>query len=87
MTGADSKGHVHFDALDPEAEEKRSARGQEHRKEVVVSQSVSQWVKKATFDRGSCSRKFLTFFVLADDYVQRGIKWHAESEKSVKGAY
>mmetsp|Transcript_13121 Transcript_13121/g.37751 ORF Transcript_13121/g.37751 Transcript_13121/m.37751 type:complete len:166 (+) Transcript_13121:118-615(+) len=49
MTGADSKGHVHFDALDPEAEEKRSARGQEHRKEVV-----------------------------------RGIKWHAESEKSVK---
>jgi hypothetical protein len=34
----DSKGHVHFDALDPEAEEQRSARGQEHRKEVVVSQ-------------------------------------------------
>ena len=38
MAGTDSKGHVHFDALDPEAEEKRSARGQEHRKEVVVSQ-------------------------------------------------
>jgi hypothetical protein len=46
MTGADSKGHVHFDALDAEAEEQRSARGQEHRKEVVVSQ-------KCHFDGGN----------------------------------
>jgi len=35
MTGTE-KGHVHFDAIDPEQEEERAARGQQHRKDVVV---------------------------------------------------
>ena len=35
MTGEDN--HVRFGAIDAEAEEERSARGQQHRKDLVVS--------------------------------------------------
>ena len=30
------EAHVRFDSIDPDAEEQRSARGQQHRKDLVV---------------------------------------------------